>query len=86
VTVGVVEHAGEGCLQPGEEALLLGTEVRPGTDVVVARRQHRLGRHDAESLLARQPALALDIPALREDRVVAADDVRRRLVRCMHRT
>ncbi len=79
--VGVIEHAGKGRLQPREDALFVGRMLFPGLHAVVARRQPGFLRHDPHRLLPRQPLLALDVPAMGEHRVIAPDEVGRRLVR-----
>ncbi len=79
--VGVIQHAGEGRLQPGEQPLLIGGMLVPGLHMVVARRHDRVRRYNAQRLLPRQPPLALDIPAGGEHRVVFLDDLPRNLVR-----
>ncbi len=79
--VGMVEHAGKRRLQPREQALLVGAVLVPRLHAVVARRHPGLVRHDPHRLLARQPLLALDIPAVREHLVVAPDDIGGRLMR-----
>ena len=79
--VGMVEHAGEGRLQPREDALFVGAVLVPCLHAVIARGQPGFRRHDPHRLLPRHPLLALDVPAMGEHRVVALDDVDRRLVR-----
>ena len=69
--VGMIEHAGEGRLQPREDAPLVDGVILPGLHAVVARRHPRLLRHQPHRLLARQPLITLDVPAMRECRVVA---------------
>ena len=81
--VGMIEHAGEGRLQPREHATLVDGVILPGLDAVVARRHPRLLRHQPHRLLARQPPFALDIPAVHEFGIVASDDIGRCLVRRM---
>ena len=79
--VGMVEHAGEGRLQPREDAPFVGAVLVPRLHAVIARGQPGFRRHDPHRLLPRHPLLALDVPAMGEHRVIALDDVRRRLVR-----
>ena len=79
--VGVVEHRRERRLQAREDALLVGAVLRPCSHAVVARRQPRIRRYEAHRLLPRKPALALDVPAVAENRVVLHDEVARRLMR-----
>ena len=81
VLVGMVEHGGVGGLQAREQAALALGHVGPGAHRVVARRQARALRHDAELDLAGEPLLALDVPAVGEQRIVFLDQVERRLVR-----
>ena len=70
MAVGVVEHAGECCLQSRKHPLLVGRMFVPGFDAVIAWRHLRLRRHQAHRLLPRQPLLALDVPAMGEDGVI----------------
>ena len=79
--VGMIEHAGEGRLQAGEDALLVSAVLVPCLHAVVARRHFGVCGHQSHRLLPRQPLLALDVPTMRKRRVVAHDDVRWRLVR-----
>jgi hypothetical protein len=79
--VGMVEHAGEGRLQPGEDALFIGAVLVPRLHAVIARGHAGVRRHDPHRLLPCHPLLALDVPAVGEHRVVTFDDVHRRLVR-----
>ena len=81
--VGVIEHAGEGRLQPREDAPFVGTVLFPCLHAVIARGQPGFRRHDPHRLLPRHPLLALDVPAMGEHRIIALDDVHRRLVRCV---
>ncbi len=48
LAVGVVEHAGEGRLQPQEEAALVGGVLVPRFHAIVARRHASVRRHDAQ--------------------------------------
>ena len=77
----MVEHGGVGRLQAREQALLALGHIGPGAHGVVARRHARALRDDAERDLAGEPLLALDVPAMGEQRVVFLDQVERRLVR-----
>ena len=52
-----------------------------GSHAVIARRQPRIRRYEAHLLLPREPALALDVPAVAENRVVLHDEIARRLMR-----
>ena len=79
--VGMVEHAGECRLQPGEHALFVRAVLVPRFHAVIARRHPCLRRHQPHRLLPRQTLLALDVPAMREHRVIALDDIGRRLMR-----
>ena len=81
--VGMIEHAGEGRLQAGEDAPLVGAVLIPRLHAVIARRQPGVCRHQPHRFLPRQPLLALDVPTMRENRVVAHDDIRWRLMRRM---
>ncbi len=79
--VGMIEHAGEGRLQPREHALFVGAVFVPCLHAVIARGHPGFRRHDPHRLLPRHPLLALDVPAMGEHRVIAPDDLGRRLVR-----
>ena len=79
--VGMIEHAGERRLQPREHALFVGAVLVPCLHAVVACGQPGFLRHDPHRLLPRHPLLALDVPAMGEPRVIALDDVHRRLMR-----
>ena len=69
----------------GIDLLLVGRERLPGGDNVGPRRQLRVGRYDAQRLLARQRLLAHLVPALVELALELRDPVLRRLVRRMRR-
>ncbi len=79
--VGMIEHAGKGRLQAGEDAFLVGAVLVPRLHAVIARRHPGVCGHQPHRLLPRQPLLALDVPTMRKRRVVAHDDVRWRLMR-----
>ena len=79
--IGMIEHAGEGRLQAGEDAALVGRMLLPGLYAVVTRRHPRSLRHQPHRLLACQTPFALDVPAVREFGVVAPNDVGRGLMR-----
>ena len=79
--VGMVEHAGERRLQPREQALLVGAVLVPRLHAVIARGHFGVRRHDPHRLLARHALLALDVPAVRENLVIAFDDIGGRLMR-----
>ncbi len=79
--IGMVEHAGESRLQPREDALFVDGVLIPCLHAVIACGQPGFRRHDPHRLLPRHPLLALDVPAMGEHRVIALDDVHRRLVR-----
>ena len=81
--VGVVEHARKGALQPDGDIFLIGAKFLPTSHPLVAGRQAGVRRDKAQSLLPFQPPLALDVPAGLKDRVIASNDVYRRLVRRM---
>ncbi|GAA0000873.1 hypothetical protein BRDID11002_08730 [Bradyrhizobium diazoefficiens] len=83
MAIGMVEHAGEGCLQAREDAALVRGMLLPGLHAVVARGHPRCRRHEAHRPLARQALLPFDVPAVREGRVVAPDDIGGRLMRRM---
>ena len=85
VPIGMVEHGRIGRLQAGEETLLVGAVALPGLHAVVAWRQSRRLRHNADGLLARDPAITLCIPAVLEHRIVALDELEGRLMRRMAR-
>ena len=79
--VGVIEHAGERRLQAGEDAPLVRAVLVPGFHAVIARGHLGFRRNDAQRLLPRHPPLALDVPAVRENLVIALDDIGGRLMR-----
>lgn len=83
--IGMIKHGGIGGLQPSEEALLVGAVGRPGLDAIIAWRQSRRFRHNAKGLLARNASIALYIPAVVEDRIVALDEFEGSLMRGMTR-
>ncbi len=80
--VGVVEHAGEGRLQPREDAPVRRRCARPMPSRRHCARGSRVSGGTIPIAFCRaMPLLALDVPAMGEHRVVALDDVARRLVR-----
>ena len=81
--VGMIEHGGIGRLQARKKPLLAVGRFAPRLHRIVARRQARALRHDAQLDLAGEPAFALGVPAVGEQRIVLADQVGRRLVRRM---
>jgi hypothetical protein len=81
--VGMVEHAGKGRLQAREHALLLVAVLGPRLHAVIAGRHFGLWRHQPHRLLALKPLRALDVPAVRERRIITFDDLGGRLMRRM---
>src|SRR6516162_3839778 len=81
IAVRMVEHRRVGGLQSREDALFVGAMARPGLYAGIARWQSRRCRHDAHLLLPSKPAIALLVPAVPEDVIVALDQVERRLMR-----
>ena len=78
--VGVVEHRGEGLLEPARDKLLVGGEAVPGGNARVAWRQDRVLGHDAHRLLALEPLLAGHLVPLIEAAAVLLEVLRRGLV------
>ena len=70
VLVGMIEHGGVGRLQARVEPLLAVRRLGPRLHRIVARRQARAFGNDAQLHLAGEPALALDVPAVGEHRIV----------------
>ena len=64
--VGVVEEGGEGLLEAGGEAAVVLRQLVPRLDAGVARRQLGAGGEQAQLLLAGEPLVAGDVPALVE--------------------
>ena len=86
VVIGVIEKSGESLLQAKRQRLLGRTQLGPGLDARISRREFGVGRHDAHLLLARKPLLANRIPASIEAAAVLGDVLGRRLVRRVGRT
>ena len=86
VMVGVGQESGEDLHHPGVEPLSVRVDVDPRLDPVGARREHGLGRHDAQLLLAGERLLAPHVPPGVETPGESVDPLGRRLVRRMRRT
>ena len=81
LVVGVLEERGERLLEAGGQAALRVGQVVPRVDARVAGRQLGVGRDHAQLLLAGEPALAGDVPALVVAAPVTGEVLGRRLVR-----
>ena len=81
--ISVIKHRGIGRLQTNKERLFIGAGGIPGFDTRVVRRQCRTGRHHPHLDLAREAPFALDIPAVGESLVIAANEIGGRLMRRM---
>jgi hypothetical protein len=78
--VGVLEEAGVDFLGSGEEAALVGAQLVPGQDALVAGGQRGVRRDDAELLLAGEALRAGDVPAAVVAAAVALDVLGRDVV------
>ncbi len=81
VPVGVLGVARVDLHLPGIQALVRLVERVPGRERIVARRQRRVGRDDAELLLARERLLSHHVPALVELAAVLVRPLARHVVR-----
>ncbi len=81
MAVGVVEHAGKCRLQPREHPLFVRAVFIPRLHAVIARGHFGVRRHQPHRLLPRQALLALDVPAMGKNLIIAFDDIGRRLMR-----
>ncbi len=79
----VIQHPRIGGLQAGIEPVLVRRMLVPCLDAVIARRHFRIFGDNAEFLLAGKAALAFPVPAAFKHRIIALDDVFRRLMRGM---
>ena len=66
LSIGVIEHRGEGLLQPAREELFVRRQLVPRAHAGVAHGERRVARNDPHLLLARKDSLAMHVPALVE--------------------
>ena len=85
MVVGVLHEAGVDLHLPREDRLEVVGNVVPGGDLVRPGRELRLGRDDAELLLARQDLLPQHVPPLVEPALVLRRPLGRHVVRGVRR-